>query len=221
MTRIRPSTAISLLALFVALGGTSFAAIELGKGSVSTREIKNGTIRQKDIRPADRSVPAAKLASTITEVINDPINGLNINVTAEDGVDGATGPQGPIGPQGIAGPQGSKGDKGDLGNTGAKGDQGIPGGMVAYGRVASDGSLSLNSGLGSVTHPAAGIYCIDVANGIPSHIAFVTVEGQEPNTRKASLLASPSGADCNGSDFMVTTSQAGAASDVPFYIAVT
>jgi hypothetical protein len=38
---------IGLLALFVALGGTSYA---VGAGSIDSREIKNNTIRSKDIR---------------------------------------------------------------------------------------------------------------------------------------------------------------------------
>ena len=47
MKRMRPSPAlvISLIALFVALGGTSYAAITvLPKNSVGTRQIKNGAV---------------------------------------------------------------------------------------------------------------------------------------------------------------------------------
>ncbi len=38
---------IALIALFVALGGTSYAA---ATGSIDSREIKNNTIRGKDVR---------------------------------------------------------------------------------------------------------------------------------------------------------------------------
>lgn len=46
MKRMRPSPAlvISLIALFVALGGTSYAAIKLPANSVGTKQLKNGAV---------------------------------------------------------------------------------------------------------------------------------------------------------------------------------
>ena|SRR5437016_8279849 len=46
MKRMRPSPAlvISLIALFVALGGTGYAAIVLPKNSVGTKQLKNGAV---------------------------------------------------------------------------------------------------------------------------------------------------------------------------------
>jgi hypothetical protein len=58
--RPSPALVISLIALFVALGGTSYAAIKIGAGnlktgSVGTRAVKNGTLRGRDIRRATLS----------------------------------------------------------------------------------------------------------------------------------------------------------------------
>jgi hypothetical protein len=53
---------IAYLALFVALGGTSYAAIELPVGSVGTRELRNGAVTNHKL--ARGSVGAADLDHT-------------------------------------------------------------------------------------------------------------------------------------------------------------
>ena len=45
--RPSPALVVALIALFVALGGTGYAA---ATGSIDSREIKNSTIRGKDVR---------------------------------------------------------------------------------------------------------------------------------------------------------------------------
>ncbi|MHB8660058.1 MAG: hypothetical protein ACYC91_19390 [Solirubrobacteraceae bacterium] len=50
--------AIALLALFIALGGTSYAALNLPAGSISTRELHNGAVTNKKL--ANASVTPAK-----------------------------------------------------------------------------------------------------------------------------------------------------------------
>jgi hypothetical protein len=77
---------IGLLALFVALGGTSYAAVKLPRNSVGTAQIKNKAVTQ------------AKL-STAT-------------VKALKGAKGATGATGATGAPGAAGATGTKGDPG-------------------------------------------------------------------------------------------------------------
>jgi hypothetical protein len=83
---------IALIALFVALGGSAYAATQLPKNSVGPKQIKKAAVT-----PAKLSA-AAK--STLT------------------GAAGAAGPQGPKGDTGATGPQGSAGEKGDRGETG-------------------------------------------------------------------------------------------------------
>lgn len=55
-----PATSISLVALFVALGGTSYAAIALPRNSVGTVQLKNGGVASVDLKAS--AVSAAKLA---------------------------------------------------------------------------------------------------------------------------------------------------------------
>jgi hypothetical protein len=64
MTRLftyAKSNAIALLALFVALGGTSYAAIALPAGSVGTRQLRNRAVTEKKL--GARAVGAANLNS--------------------------------------------------------------------------------------------------------------------------------------------------------------
>ena len=83
---------VAYLALFFALGGTSFAAVNaLPKNSVGSPQIKNGSIQKIDI--SKKTVSALR---------------------------GLRGPRGLQGIQGIQGIQGVKGDKGDAGTPATK-----------------------------------------------------------------------------------------------------
>ena len=81
MTQIRrrPSLAliVGLLALVVAMGGTTYAAVKLPKNSVGSQQVKNGSLKAKDLRKgaADPSVVvlgASPVLVPITAVINAP-----------------------------------------------------------------------------------------------------------------------------------------------------
>jgi hypothetical protein len=89
---------IGLLALFVALGGTSYAAAKLPKNSVGSSQIRSGAVTQSKLQKSLQS----KLAKA--------------GVPGPVGATGATGATGAQGPQGA---QGEKGEKGDPGPTSA------------------------------------------------------------------------------------------------------
>ncbi len=90
-----PALVISLFALFVALGGTTYAATSLPANSVGTTQLKNSAVTRSKI--SGSTLAALK---------------------------GKTGPRGPQGIQGVQGIQGLKGDKGDKGDTGTAGQNG-------------------------------------------------------------------------------------------------
>ncbi|HET6939193.1 MAG TPA: hypothetical protein VFI19_11330 [Nocardioides sp.] len=73
---------VGLLALIIALGGTSYAASQLPKSSVGTPQLRSG------------SVTEPKLSGKVKKKLNGP------------GLPGPQGPQGPRGMQGIQGPPG-------------------------------------------------------------------------------------------------------------------
>jgi hypothetical protein len=74
---------VTILA-FVVLGGSAYAATELGKNSVGTKQLKNGAVTKAKI---------AKAAQTA--------------LTGQTGPKGAAGSAGPTGPKGDTGPKGS------------------------------------------------------------------------------------------------------------------
>ena len=55
------SHVVSTLALFVALGGTAYAAVELQRDDVRSKHIKNGQVKGEDL--ADNSVTSPKVAN--------------------------------------------------------------------------------------------------------------------------------------------------------------
>jgi hypothetical protein len=96
--------AVAYLALFLALGGTSYAAAQLPKNSVGTKQIKKNGVRSSDIKK--NAVNSAKIKDGSVSA-DDLAAGL-----------GAKGDTGAQGPQGVKGDKGAKGDKGDQGEPG-------------------------------------------------------------------------------------------------------
>ncbi|MEZ5123002.1 MAG: hypothetical protein R2736_15730 [Solirubrobacterales bacterium] len=91
LRRPRHGTVAAYLALFVALGGTSYAAASLPRNSVGTPQLQNGAVTSAKVR--------------------------NGSLTARDFRAGSLprGPQGPQGAQGPAGPQGPAGGGATIG----------------------------------------------------------------------------------------------------------
>jgi hypothetical protein len=97
MRRHRPSASmlVALLALFVALGGSSYAALRIGSAeirdnSVRSKDLRNNGVRSKDLRNNDvrggdirtGSVRATDLRDgdlTGADLMNDTISGADVN----------------------------------------------------------------------------------------------------------------------------------------------
>jgi collagen type VII alpha len=133
-----PAIAIAALALFVALGGTGYAASQIGAGddgaTASKKKAKRGPRG-----PQGPAGPAGKDGA-------DGRNGLN-------GAPGATGAAGTNGTNGAMGPTGLKGA---TGATGASGSTGATGATGATGVTGTSGAVSAGSFAGQVqTIPAS------------------------------------------------------------------
>jgi hypothetical protein len=83
-----PATLLALTALFVALGGTSYAAITLPKGSVGSKQLKKNAVTSPKVKPG------SLLLSDFRRSQRSRLRGPR----------GTQGPQGIQGPQGPAGP---------------------------------------------------------------------------------------------------------------------
>lgn len=92
-----PPMVVALAALLVALGGTAYAGVQLGKNSVGTAQIKNGAVK------------TAKLSGDVNK---------KLNKVGTRGPRGAQGERGPVGPAGRDGQDGAPGQQGIQGPAG-------------------------------------------------------------------------------------------------------
>ena len=96
-TRLTYANVVATLALFVALGGTSYAATQLSRNSVGSAQIRSKAVGSSELQ--SRAVTSSKIragsvtASRLSSGARDSLRGLQ----------GATGPAGPAGPTGPAG----------------------------------------------------------------------------------------------------------------------
>jgi hypothetical protein len=129
-SRLTFANTMSLIAVFIALGGTGYAAVNLPRNSVGNRQIrnnavtggkvKNGSLQAGDFKAGD--LPAGRT-----------------------GAAGPVGPIGPVGPMGATGAIGETGAKGANGTNGADGLDGMDG---APGTPGADGAPGV---VGTVT----------------------------------------------------------------------
>jgi hypothetical protein len=136
---------IALLALFVALGGTSYAAATLAADSVGTRQLRRGAVTSAKVK--DRSLLARDFKR----------GQLPRGAVGPAGPAGAVGPVGPQGPQGVPGPKGETGtvDPSAAGRVANEPFQGGEKGVV-QGSTTRIGTVS-------ITTPAAGRVLVTVA----------------------------------------------------------
>lgn len=136
--RLTYANVVGTLALFIVLGSGAYAATKLPKNSVTTRQVKNGSLLAKDVKKGQVKAGAAGHAGTA----------------------GAKGAKGLGGPAGDFGPQGEKGAQGDAGLTG---QARVYAGVTSTGQVLiSPPSQGLTNA--NITKGGTGEYCI---NGLP------------------------------------------------------
>ena len=143
----RPSfpTVISLIALFIALGGVSYAAITIPANSVGTKQLKN------------QSVTAAKVKNGSLLRRNFAPGQLPAGPTGPQGIAGAPGATGSTGATGPAGNTGATGATGTTGAEGATGSTGASAFSILTGSSGGNvGSSLIYMGMGSGTSAAEG-----------------------------------------------------------------
>ena len=102
--------AVGYVALFVALGGTSYAAVSLPRNSINSAQLKPGAVAATDLRTG---------AVTSRSVRNRSLRPQDLAPGTL--LRGAAGPAGPAGPAGSTGPAGPAGAQGDTGPQGPAG----------------------------------------------------------------------------------------------------
>lgn len=165
--RITYSNVVATLALFAALGGSSYAAVAItGKqvrdGSLSGRDVHNGSLTGQDVREA--------------------------SLLAGDFKPGEL----PAGPQG---PKGDPGPRGEQGLPGPAGEPGPAATARAFASFSAEGVLEAGKGL-RVASGSDGFYCVVADPGLgidPSGPAVVSAGGPQPTL--AMVAANVAGCD--------------------------
>lgn len=159
-----PAMIVACAALIVALGGVSYAAGVLPKGSVGTAQLQK------------KAVTASKLRA-------NSVNGTKVKDGTLTATDFKAG-------QLRAGPQGAQGLKGDKGDTGAPGSAAAYAAISSSGTLLT----AKNIDSANITHPAPGVYCIggldfEVGNAVATMQAASTEDTRDRNAQV--LLAAP------------------------------
>ncbi len=182
LERLRPSPAmvVASIALLVALGGTSFAAVELSipANSVGATQLKPGSVTNTKL--AANAVTSDKVANRTLVAADFRAGQLPV------------GPRGPSGPSGPSGPVGPPG----------------PGSAARWALVARDGTvLAKSAGLTvTVTHPATGVYVVDFGSSVLGHpiLAQQAFRDGDGSFRGSTIVNAcggpPEGATCSSSN---------------------
>jgi hypothetical protein len=164
------------MALFIAVGGTSYAAVKLPRNSVggaqikknavTSAKVKNGSLRKSDFKASD--VPVGR-----------------------------------TGAQGLPGPKGDKGDKGDKGTDGTNGTPGADGTAAAFARVGADAARTLQANPAGFPAQVKGIV---QANVVPGDGAAATgTTCFDLSFRPASAMVVVDNADAGANVDMIAT----------------
>jgi hypothetical protein len=145
--RLSYANVVATLALFVALGGASYAAVQLPRASVgapqlqrdavSSEKVRDGSLAARDFSAAERArLRGARGAAGKTGRAG------KAGLVGAVGPAGAAGPKGETGATGATGATGPRGEPGARGATGAQGPQGEPGSADAWGRSGNAGTTA-------------------------------------------------------------------------------
>jgi hypothetical protein len=140
----------STLALVVALGGTSYAAVAIPRNSIGSDQIIDSSITSKDVKNGSLKSADFKVGE------------LPAGAQGAPGAAGAVGPAGPAGPAGVAGAPGPAGT------------------ARAFGRVSPGSPPSLSAvskGFTGVIMSGTGVYCLSLPGfDASTSLIFTTVD---------------------------------------------
>ncbi len=129
--------AIAVVALMVALGGTTYAVNALPRNSVGNEQLRKNSVGNAELRK--NAVTSAKVKNRSLLAVDFKPGQLNrlvptsIGPTGAQGTSGADGATGATGGTGATGPDGPVGDTGALGPAGAQGPAGLSWGTSIVG----------------------------------------------------------------------------------------
>lgn len=187
-------------ALFVALGGTSYAAVGLGRNTVGTPQIKNGAVTQAKIARNARGVSGGRLSHLVAADVTTTMTSDQVLAALSGAVQGQKGDQGPAGPAGPQGNPGTNGRDGLQGPQGVQGPQGNPGEALGYVHVNANGSIDTANSSSNVLvdKPSgySGLYCVGASNATVHNVVVSLDANDGLVTDTAQVRIPPSGDPC-------------------------
>lgn len=195
--RLSYSNVIASLALFVALGGASYAAVALPANSVGTTQLKKSAVSAAKLKR--NAVSSAKVKDGSLQR-GDFASGTLLQ-----------------GPQGLQGVQGPKGDPGQNGAPGAPGEKGEPGTARAFAfidptcvGVGFPCPITQAKNVVGARRVIGGVYCVEVAPGIDPDTSGAAVgvdffNTASPEGNATAMIHSDDEGNCGASGFLVST----------------
>jgi Collagen triple helix repeat (20 copies) len=147
---------VSMIALFVALGGSSYAAVKLKKDSVGATQIRSSAVGGVELAP--NSVTSPKVLNGSLQAADFAPNQLPRGAQGGQGPQGPAGPQGPEGPQGTPGVNGTNGADGEDGADGTNGRDGATGPPGTLGTVTTQFTQA-STDLADGTEMSLDVFC--------------------------------------------------------------
>ena len=145
------SNATATLALIVALGGTSYAALTLPRNSVGHRQLQAGAVRAREVK--NGSLGVKELSGSARKAL-----------TGAQGPQGATGPLGPAAPEYFAVVK-ATGERVAGNSTGGGGSGSVGQYVIAFARSVDGCAATATLGTNDATTTVAGRITVNTVNG--------------------------------------------------------
>lgn len=205
--RLTYANVVATLALFVALGGSSYAALTITGKNVPKDALTGADIKKltgKDV--TNNSLTGADVKNLRSGDVSDA------SLLAQDFKAGQL-PTGPQGPQGLKGDKGDKGDKGQDGAAGSARAWALSGGNSCPGTAPPFVVCPVvrGSGVDYIVKVSPGVYCVGVSGidaAAPDSVAVVTVSSGQVNSLMTARWRRQNSA-CVSSEFEVQTQNIG------------
>jgi len=150
---------MATVAVFLALGGGAYAAIQLPRNSVGAKQIKRNAVRSSEVK--NRSLKRKDFKK----------GQIPRGKRGKTGKTGATGPAGPIGPTGPTGPTGPRGLQG------LEGDEGDP--APEMWALYNGSTILASEGVSSITNESiTGQYRVTFAENVKDRCAVFAQPAQ-------------------------------------------